>query len=518
MKFLYFKQAGWTQNFLASRLKLTLLTGLLLNATGFIPGFHAPAQAQTQPSRSPSSLSTAPNPYCQLDAAAISQTTTLREAALAGDSEAQQQYKTLIGQQAEQLRQCRNQNWPNTQAIWLRLYPCDAKPGALDELFDRIISRGYNQVYVEVFHDGQVLLPSTDNPTAWAAIVRSRGYEDVDLLQQAITKGHERGLKVYAWLFSLNFGYSYSLRAGNEQALARNGEGETSLAALAAGNPGTINTDELFVDPYSPQAKRDYQTLVQAVLQRKPDGVLFDYIRYPLGQGPESVASRVQDLWIYGAAAQQALFARALNQKGRDLIYRFLNQGRITAADVENVNALYPQEQAPLWQGREVNTPSSTIEQLQNDLWLLTVAHAVQGILDFLATAVQPVQQQGIPAGAVFFPEANQQVGERGYDSRLQPWDQFPSSLEWHPMAYAICGEPSCVVAQVQRVLSMAPAGTQVMPVLAGNWGQAIEGHPALEHQMWALRQATPQVNSVSHFAYSWQEPQHDRDRKFCQL
>jgi hypothetical protein len=35
---------------------------------------------------------------------------------------------------------------------------------------------------------------------------------------------------------------------------------------------------------------------------------------------------------------------------------------------------------------------------------------------------------------------------------------------------------------------------------------------------MQALRQIAPQINSVSHFAYSWQDPIFDRDRKFCQL
>lgn len=454
--------------------------------------------------------------FCQLSAEAIAQTDGLRQAALQGDANAQTQYRTLISQQSEQMRQCRSQVWPRNQAIWLRLYPCDAQPGALEKILDRIVAKGYNQVYLEVFHDGQVLLPASDNPTVWASKLRSQGYEHRDLLQEAIAKGHERGLKVYAWMFTLNFGYSYSLRPEQEQALARNGRGETSLAALSAGSTGIVNNGEIFVDPYSVQAKRDFQTLLQAVLARKPDGVLFDYIRYPLGHGADSVASRVQDLWIYGEASQQALFNRALNQKGLDLIDRFVRNGRITASDVSAVNSRYPQEAAPLWQGRANRTVST--EQLQEELWLLTVAHAVQGVLDFLTMAARPVQQQGIPAGAVFFPEANRVVGERGYDSRLQPWDRFPSSLEWHPMSYAICGEPSCVVAQVQRVVSLAPSGTQVKPVLAGTWGETVSGHPPLEQQMYAIRQAVPEINTISHFAYSWQESQHDRDRQSCRL
>jgi hypothetical protein len=64
----------------------------------------------------------------------------------------------------------------------------------------------------------------------------------------------------------------------------------------------------------------------------------------------------------------------------------------------------------------------------------------------------------------------------------------------------------------------MAPAGTQIEPAIAGTWGQILNGRPSLEAQMQAIHQAAPQISSVSHFAFSWQDPQYDRDRKFCRL
>jgi hypothetical protein len=193
--------------------------------------------------------------------------------------------------------------------------------------------------------------------------------------------------------------------------------------------------------------------------------------------------------------------------------------------DVQAADQLYPQELEPMWQGR---TPpplplpdqplASAAERqplLQWELWQLAVAHAMQGILDFVAVAAWPAQQQGIPAGVVFFPEGNQTLGQ-GYDSRLQPWDRFPSSLEWHPMSYATCGNTSCITAQIRRVLSAAKPGTQVIPALAGKWGQSVSNRPSLELQMMAIRQVAPQLKGVSHFAYSWQNPDHDQNRKFC--
>ncbi|HHP7243225.1 MAG TPA: family 10 glycosylhydrolase [Elainellaceae cyanobacterium] len=463
--------------------------------------------------------------YCQLSSEAIAQKQALLRQAIQGDRNAQNQYKSLISQHSEQLNRCRNQNWPREQAIWVRLYPCDARLGELDKLFDQFVNRGYNRVYVEVFYDGQVLLPVSDNQTPWTSVIRHPRYSDTDLLAQAIAKGRERGLKVYAWMFAMNFGYSYTQDPNRQEALARNGHEQTSLTAnMSASLVGDVNrvSNEVFIDPYNLQAKQDYYLLVQSILRRRPDGVLYDYIRYPRGMGSASVASQVQDLWIYGTASRQALRDRALNQKGRELIQRFLNRGYITAADISDLNARFPDEGEPLWQGRSsASVESRTLEQLrsilQTELWQLSVAHALQGVLDFLSVATLPAQQQGIPAGAVFFPEANATVG-RGYDSRLQPWDQFPSNLEWHPMAYGICGNTSCIIDQIQRVLSQAPAGTQTMPVLAGTWGSPISNRPSLEAQMQALRRAAPQINSVSHFAFSWQDPQSDRDRKFCQL
>jgi hypothetical protein len=454
--------------------------------------------------------------YCQLSLSTAQEKENLRLLAIRGNQDALLGYRQLLQQHAQMLQECRNRTWPQVQAIWLRVYPCDARPGKLDEIMDRIVNRGYNQVYLQVFYDGQVLLPAATNHTAWPSVIRTPGAENVDLLSMAIQKGRERGLKVYSWMFSVNFGYTYAQRPDRAGAIARNGKGQTSLYVVDNGS-------QVFIDPYNLQAKRDYYQMLQEVLRRRPDGVLFDYIRYPRQGGADSIATKVTDLWLYSDATQQALFRRALNNKGLDLIRRFLSKGFVTAGDIADVDKLYPQEGEPMWQGRipsaqtkAILPPNARQPQLQFELWQLAVAHAMQGILDFIALAAYPVQQLGLPAGVVFFPDGNQMV-RQGYDSRLQPWDRFPSSLEWHPMAYATCGSsnPSCIVAQVQRVVSTAKPGTQIVPAIAGMWGQSVGDRPSLDMQMQALRQFAPQLRGVSHFAYSWQDP-HDNDRKFC--
>lgn len=458
--------------------------------------------------------------YCQLPEAARQEKEILLQSALKGNQDAQNRYQELLNRHAQQLQECRNRTWPQVQAIWLRLYPCDIQSGGLDKIMDRIVNQGYNQVYVEVFYDGQVLLPTAANPTIWPSVVRTPGSERIDLLAQAIQKGRERGLKVYAWMFTMNFGYSYGQRPDRQSALARNAKRETSLYVVD-------NASQVFVDPYNLQAKRDYYQLVNEVIRRRPDGVLFDYVRYPRGLGSASVVARVQDLWIYGDAAQQALLQRALNKKGLEVIRRYISKGHLSVADIQAADKLYPDETEPLWQGRTPPPPPPEKEampsaaqrqpRLQWELWQLSVAHALQGVLDFVALGAWPVQRQGMQAGAVFFPDANQTVGQ-GYDSRLQPWDRFPPTLEWHPMSYAACGNTSCITALIQRVVKYASPGTQIIPAIAGVWGQPISNRPSLEAQMQAIRQVAPQVRGVSHFAFSWQEPQLDRERQSCRL
>jgi hypothetical protein len=465
---------------------------------------------------------------CSLSAAAIAQKADRLQAALQGDQAAASQYRTLVAEDTERLIQCRGRNWPQVQAMWLRLYPCDLKPGVLDRLMDQIASRGYNRVYIEVFYDGQVLLPASRNPTVWLPVARNPEFADRDLLAEAILKARQRGLSPYAWVFGLNFGYPYGLRSDRQSALARNGTGQTSLNISEGPNGADRagDVDKVFVDPYSPQAKEDYAQMLQEVLKRQPDGVLIDYIRYIKQRGGESVADSVKDLWIYSPASQQALYNRSSNRKGQEVIQRYLTQGTVSAQDLATLDQQYPQEPEPLWQGRNVPAvvkgkpkPRIPAEQrlirLRQELWLLSVAHAYQGVVDFLSWATTNIRQQRIAAGAVFFPEGNRRI-KGGFDSRMQPWDQFPNDIEWHPMVYAACGQSQCIVDQVKEVAGKAIASTVVSPVLVGVWGQASENRPSLDDQMAAIRQALPSINSVSHFDFSRQDPKFTNERRSC--
>lgn len=490
---------------------LSIVFGLVANP---LVWHHQPAQAQT-------------DGYCRLSAEAIAQKESLRKATLAGDKTAEKQYQEILIQHNREVGNCRARNWPKVQGIWLRLYPCDVRPGEIDRILDEIVNKGYNQVYIEAFYDGQVLLPAANNPTVWPSVLRVPGYENVDLLADGLKKARDRGLRAYAWVFTINFGYTYSQLPNRQQALARNGKSQTTLDVIPDNQSlhdqlGASHAFHTFIDPYSPEARQDYAVMVNEVLKRQPQGVLFDYVRYLRGVGGDSVADEVKDLWIYGQASRQALLQRGANQAGKELIKRFLDQGYVSSGDIADVS----DSQTPQWQSFfSPTTTASATGRLPRggsgqQLWELSVAHAAQGILDFLEAATKPIKQKGLSAGAVFFADGNKRINNDGFDSRLQPWDQFPSWMEWHPMAYAVCGDrdPSCIVSRVERVVSMAPSGVAIVPAIAGVWGQPFTGRPSLEIQMQAIRRAIPQINSISHFSYDWQNVEETRERKSCRL
>ena len=477
--------------------------------------------------------------YCQFESEAIATKENLRIAAFQDTTKsanlaATREYQAIMKEHSQSLNTCRQKSWLKTQGIWLRLYPCDLQSGKLDEVMDRIVNKGYNQVFIEVLSDGKILLPQSENTTAWNSLVQSEKHKNADLLKLAIAKGRERGIKVHAWIFTMNVGTGYGrgidlnglskLTVARQNAIARNANGDSTISIvenLEKNGEGEVPTkDQLFIDPYNYQAQSDLYLAVNEVVKRKPDGVVFDYVRYKRGAGASSVVSNVRYLWIYGQASLQAFRDRAENFQGREIINRFLKQGYITPTDLQAVKKLYPQETEPLWQGRqpsEQNNPAITY--WQSELWRLAVGHAFIGVTYYLDTVSKPVFQQGLPASIAFFSDGNQPVGA-GFDSRMQPWHLFTNAYEWQPMAYAVCGKPDCIVAQVLRIANYAPSGTKIAPILVGQWNEPFTNRPSLEVQMQAIRAAVPAVNSISHFAFGWQveEVALSRSRQICKL
>ena len=468
------------------------------------------------------------NPTCDVNTAAILRKHELRKSALVvtpNNPNAQAQYQAIIQKHKSELQACRDRTSPQTQATWIRLYPNDAKAGVLEDVFDKVANRGYNQVFIETFYDGRVLLPVADNPTPWRSVMEEavKAGEvpaDYDLWKQAIAIGRARGIKVYGWSFAMNFGYGYSEIKGRSEALALNGNGDNSIANTNFDRKQVANgkafyedayeADHLFADPYSAIAKADLTSVVKALMQRSPDGMVFDYVRYPTNS-TGALIDNVKQLWIHGQSSRTALLNSIDNKNVRELMALYLQNGDLTSNDVVQTEKRLA-EIAKV-KPTNIKNPAETARIAESLLWNIATNHAYQGVINFVSAISASLKQDNKAIGTVFFPNGNRSESGK-FEARMQPWDRFPSYMERHPMTYALCNDGNCVADQVSEVVRQSPPETLVCPVLAGTWGQGFDGHPSFEKQMQAIRAREPKINCFSHFVYAWMEPESDRLRK----
>ncbi|NJK60727.1 MAG: hypothetical protein HC918_11465 [Oscillatoriales cyanobacterium SM2_1_8] len=277
----------------------------------------------------------------------------------------------------------------------------------------------------------------------------------------------------------------------------RNGYNENSLRDVRA-LPEVLQSQQGFVDPYHPQVRADWQTLVAAIAQRRPDGLAIDYIRYPNRTDPW--IRDVRDMPIYGATSYQALQRRTTPQ-GFDLLYRFLASGRVPSPNLP--------VGTPLWRlpGHSQPTRFRDRATLTNQLWQLAIAHARQGIVEFLNAIGEPARAANIPISAVFFPWGDRQEGNR-VDPRLQPWSEFRQVQEWAPMAYANCNGTACLRAEIGRTVARAPQSLRVCPVLAGAWNRRLGDRPPWKPNCMTCTKAfRPWTASAILYTPGWMGP-----------
>lgn len=464
----------------------------LFLAFGLSLDFYKPSEMRSQQ----------PELDCRVSTeAALSKASLLQALIRAPDQLTKQRYEQMVAEHAQALAKCRNQKQPKVLGTWLRLYPCDLQPGSLEQTLDNIANYGYNRIYLNTFYDGRVLLPQQDNPTAWTSVIGAEAPR-TDLLAEVIQKARQRGVKVYAWLYSMNFGSGYGKQPLQQTAIARNGFGETNLADPAA-LPEVKHARHVFIDPYNPQARQDLKVLIQAIAKRKPDGIAFDYIRYPQRTLPG--LKDVRDLMIYSTSSFNRLLQRALTQDATDLLYTYLAKAKVPAKLKGNPKwwDLPPSKAMP---GAKTN--------LNQQLWQLVIAHAQQGVVEFLDRAIAAVPKD-IPTSAVFFPKANL-VSAQAVDPRLQPWHRFKQVYEWTPMLYSACGNTDCILEDLTAVIKQSEGISSICPVIAGYWGQTLNDRPPLEVQLKSIYQAFPKLQCTSTFAYSWLDPELDRKRRIC--
>lgn len=208
-------------------------------------------------------------------------------------AEAIAQYDRLLKQVAEA-------NRPDADAriqrrgLWIRPYRGDLTGMDVLEVLDNAQRMGITEIYVETFQNGTLHYrsPSGLFPPATPG---------VELLNVYSREARKRGMKVYAWLHTLNFGKAYG-EAHPEQ-LVRDGFGRTSDAS---------EKPSWRVSPSHPEVRRRLNLMAwELASSGLVDGIQLDYIRYPvrLVDGDIDSTPDPRNFWGYSEHQLATFFA-----------------------------------------------------------------------------------------------------------------------------------------------------------------------------------------------------------------
>lgn len=375
------------------------------------------------------------------------------------------------------------------KGLWIRPYRGDLSGLHVLEVLDNAQAMGITEVYVEAFHNGKLHYKSPSNlfPLATPATATA---PEVELLKVYSREARRRGMKVYAWLHTLNFGQAYG--EAHPDQLVRDGFGQTSGA-----------TEKLSwrVSPTHPEVRRRLNLMAwELASSGMVDGVQLDYIRYPvrLKNGDVDPSADPRNFWGYSAHQQQTFFAEN------------------PAYDTDAMRTYLSTGVAP--DGREV-------EYL--DVWKRWLAREIEELIG----GIRQRTEGRIRLSMAFFPNYYFHTN----DSRLQEskrWFYLFDDLS--PMCYSYYLDTypgpygdyniNRELETIEEGLAALPAGKR--PVLLPTLVEDAPGTPAsasLHHRIFReqiaylrgrmLDGAYPSLAGLGFFTYGWIFPEHEKRR-----
>ncbi len=433
---------------------------------------------------------------------------------------AAQAYAEALARARDPLQQaCLKRSPLQRRGLWLRAYACDGQSLALLAVLDRMALLGVTDVYLESFYAGRTLYASA---APFASHCRA---DQGNLLRVYTELAQARGLRLHAWIHATDFGPEYSqryperrLRNGFGQlANLRNslGDGTPNFQASAL-HPDTRSTESFhwFVDPTHPAVQADLQQLVREVSAQGVDGVMLDYIRYPVVSCAQNAELRQgclnRDPRLFWLFSEQA-FARFL---------AYLRQARpsVTPAQID------------AWLNPRLRAQTALDPALMPQLESLTVAylrHSITALVRQSAQTIRATGRRSVQLSAAVWPDGNR---NDPVDPRLQAYETFPLSPGGlSPMLYAYnlsCtapptpGSSGCVLAEFDRMISLRPQADFCVNLAPDPPYAAANGprHAPLDQQVSTLlayaRSRNLNLRCVNYFAYGWLFPDDDQKRK----
>lgn len=197
-------------------------------------------------------------------------------------------------------------DWPKTQAKTAAAEVQQQRE--LETILDGLVEAGFNTVFLQVRHRGDVIYPSKIEPFAKAMTGSRYGPKTYDPLEFAIEECHRRGLVVHAWITVFPLGQSLAgVSSKINRAWCIRHQGEWQL------------------DPGQPEVRSYIAAITRELAENylQLDGIHLDYVRYP-----ERAKSFADDASYrkYGRGADRANWRRenisVLLQEVRETIHK----------------------------------------------------------------------------------------------------------------------------------------------------------------------------------------------------
>lgn len=398
-------------------------------------------------------------------------------------------YDRLVKQVAESNRPAPGERIKR-RGLWIRPYRGDLSGLHVLEVLDNAQAMGITEIYVEAFHNGMLHYKSPSNvfPLATPATARA---PEVELLKVYSREARRRGMRIYAWLHTLNFGQAYGEK--HPEQLVRDGFGNLS---------GASEKQSWRVSPSHPEVRRRLNLLAwELASSGMVDGIQLDYIRYPvrLKDGDVDPSADPRNYWGYSEHQQATFFAEN------------------PAYDTEAMRAYLKTGRAP--DGRDAE---------YFDVWKRWLAREVEEVIG----GIRERTRGRVRLSMAFFPNYYFHVN----DTRLQEskrWFYLFDDLS--PMCYSYYLDTypgpygdyniNRELEVVEEGLAQLPAHArpELVPTLVedapGTPASASLHHRIFREQLAYLRGrmldgAYPSLTGVAFFTYGWLFPEHEARRK----
>lgn len=158
-------------------------------------------------------------------------------------------------------------DWPKSSSI-------EGQKKELDNILDSLSIANFNVVFLQVRGRGDLIYPSTIEPTMpeFQRSVRGQNSKtQFDPLEYAVKACHSRGMECHAWLVSLPLG---------NRRYIKNLSGRTFTEKYP--NDCIWYKGEFYMNPSSSKTKNHLNNIVREIITKYDvDGIHLDYIRYP---------------------------------------------------------------------------------------------------------------------------------------------------------------------------------------------------------------------------------------------